>query len=117
MRKDRGWFCLPESRLKASFTPTCKLIMRYKIPAGSKFSDMVIFSRKYNAEELLHTGVVCGISNDADLLDLAKAVIQRCLGKKCFDRDSLKVMKSDMYSDAVSCLTTFHTPESTSSKL
>nr|XP_006812299.1 PREDICTED: uncharacterized protein LOC102805250 [Saccoglossus kowalevskii] len=38
-------------------------------------------------------------------------------GKKCFDRDSLKVMKSDMYSDAVSCLTTFHTPESTSSKL
>ncbi|XP_077992902.1 uncharacterized protein LOC144446930 [Glandiceps talaboti] len=101
MRTKRGWFCLPEVHINRPFKYPMAAILRHKIPAGRLMRDMAILGQQYNSERLFKEGMIDGVADEDKLLDLAKEVAIKSLGKNGFSRSTLQQMKESMYEEVV----------------
>ncbi|XP_070539824.1 uncharacterized protein [Ptychodera flava] len=101
MRTKRGWFCLPEVHINRPFKYPTRILMRHKIPAGPLMRDIVILGKRYTSEELLPTGMLDGVTDESQLLDDAKKLAVKAIGKDGYDRNILQKMKESVYEDVL----------------
>ncbi|XP_070539840.1 uncharacterized protein [Ptychodera flava] len=104
MRTKRGWFCLPEVHINRPFEYPMKVLLRHKIPAGPLMRDIGVLGKRYTSEELLSTGMLDGVTDESQLLDDAKKLAVKAIGKDGYDRDILQKMKESVYEDVVEAL-------------
>ena len=57
--------------------------------------------KRFTAEGALSTGIVQKICNSAELLDVAVKLGQEAVARKVPDRNHLKTLKCDLYSDVL----------------
>ncbi|XP_077983264.1 uncharacterized protein LOC144438110 [Glandiceps talaboti] len=100
MRSRRGWFCVAEIHLNLTIGEASMAVMNRRYPA-SVVREMVQFGKRYIAEELLEVGVVDAVTENAGLLDLAVSMAKDIIGRNCFDREALMVMKENLYCEVL----------------
>ncbi len=73
MRRDRGWFCIPEVDLRMPLHPGLTALIRARLPTTTAH-EAVALGRRYPAEEALGAGVVQQVADEAELLPSAIAL-------------------------------------------
>ncbi|XP_077983488.1 uncharacterized protein LOC144438302 [Glandiceps talaboti] len=101
MRTRRGWWCFPEIQLQLPFRPEMLNFLHNKLPSPSVVRDMLLFGKRYLAEDLVKLGVIDGICEQSGLMEMATNVARNSLGKDGFDRNMLKTMKEDINKDSI----------------
>ncbi|XP_072013241.1 uncharacterized protein [Amphiura filiformis] len=96
MRTNKGWICLPEVQLKLQFSTMMLDIIRYKA-SPQVIRDMLIFGKRYTADEAFKVGLVDAVCEESQLLNCACKLARQCIGKNGLDRAMLKTMKMDLY--------------------
>jgi len=97
MRTDRGWFCLPEIRLKRSFTAGFMELAKVRLPTAERHLAIAL-GKRYTAEEAQKTGIVNEVSTLEKLEKSAISAANRLAGEG-LDRQTLTAIKRDMYYD------------------
>lgn len=80
MRKDRGYFCLPEVDIRIPFTGPMKELIQARLPRLTAHEAMVT-GRRYTAEQALSAGIVEQAHDEADVLPQAIALAKTHAGK------------------------------------
>jgi enoyl-CoA hydratase/carnithine racemase len=94
MRRDRGWFCLPEVDLDLRLHPFLIALIFDRIPTHSAY-EAILTSQRYDSAACLERGIVQSTANFNDLLAEAGRLSQPWQGKS---RVTLGNMKRDMHS-------------------
>lgn len=80
MRRDRGWFCIPEVDLRMPLHPGLTALIRARLPVVTAH-EAIALGRRYPAEEALRAGVVQQVAEEAELLPAAIALAGELAGK------------------------------------
>lgn len=100
MRKDRGFFCLPEADINIPFTPGMSALIRAKldVPAAR---EAMLTARRYGGPEALAARIVDSTEAEKRVLPTAVERAQTLAGKGRF---VVSAIKREMYADAVEAL-------------
>eukprot|EP00057_Strongylocentrotus_purpuratus_P015805 XP_011670279.1 PREDICTED: uncharacterized protein LOC105441120 [Strongylocentrotus purpuratus] len=71
MRKGRGWFCLPETKIKLTFSPITLELIRLKLHRVQTLRDAAIFSKRYTAEEALRADIIDEAVDENQVMEAA----------------------------------------------
>jgi enoyl-CoA hydratase/carnithine racemase len=80
MRKDRGYFCLPEVDIRIPFTKMMSALIQARLSPAVAHESMVT-GRRYSAEEALAAQIVDQTADEADVLPQAVALARKYGGK------------------------------------
>ena len=101
MRRDRGFFVLPEIDAGIPFRPAMVALLRAKLTPGT-LRDAVLTGRRYNAVEARAEGIVDETALEADVLPAALARAAKLAEK---DRATFAAMKLRLYGEVAEALT------------
>jgi Delta3-Delta2-enoyl-CoA isomerase len=93
MRKDRGYFCLPEVDIQIPFTGPMKELIQARLPRLTAHEAMVT-GRRYTAEQAVAREIVEQAHDEADVLPQAIALAKSHAGKA---RATLAAIKRGAY--------------------
>jgi enoyl-CoA hydratase/carnithine racemase len=93
MRRDRGFFCLPELDLGMPMPVGMRSLIRTKLGV-SGYRDTVLTGARVNAEDSVRLGIMDEAADEADVL--ARAV-ERMRPLAAKSRDAMKVLKRGLY--------------------
>jgi len=102
MRRDRGYFCLPEVDIQIPFTPGMSALIRSKLPTPVAV-DAMTTGRRYGGEDALAAGIVTEAADEPDVVPRAVEMVRPLAGK---DAKTLGAIKQRMWADAIHALTT-----------
>ena len=97
MRADRGFFCLPEVDIKIPFTKQMDVLIRARLPRMVAHEAMCT-ARRYGGGEAAARQIVDHAVSETELLPKAIEIAQGLAGK---DRDTMAVIKRQMYADVI----------------
>lgn len=97
MRADRGYFCLPEVDIKIPFTKQMDVLIRARLPKVVAHEAMCT-GRRYGGSEAADRQIVDQAVAETDVLPRAIEIAQDLAEK---DRDTMVVIKRQMYADVV----------------
>ena len=97
MRADRGFFCLPEVDIKIPFTKQMDALIRARLPKVVAHEAMCT-ARRYGGVEAADRQIVDHAVAETDVLPRAIEIAQGLAGK---DRDTIAVVKRQMYADVI----------------
>ncbi|KAH3769046.1 uncharacterized protein LOC127846586 [Dreissena polymorpha] len=97
MRPDRGWLNWPETAIGLRFGEPLLQLARTKIPAGKVQREALLFAKRLSGPEAKDLDLVDHVVEDSKMADVAKEMINKCLGKNGLGRDIVRVMKKDIY--------------------
>ena len=100
MRRDRGWFCLPEIDLGLRFHPFMAALITTKLSEAAA-SEAVLTGRRYTGAEAVDAGIAHKSADEPDVLDVAVAMAVARAGKA---RDVTMGLKQDLYRAALASL-------------
>ncbi|XP_032233212.1 enoyl-CoA delta isomerase 1, peroxisomal isoform X2 [Nematostella vectensis] len=89
MQTSRGWFCLPEIRLRA------------KMPSPRVALDSIIMGKKFTAEQAFEVGLVEGMCTPDKLLSTAIQYGRNMVEGENYDRDHMQQMKANLYEHVI----------------
>jgi len=101
MRRDRGYFCLPEVDIGLPFTPGMSALIRAKLPTRTAI-DAMTTGRRYGGEDALAAAIVTEAADEDDVVPRAVELVRPLAGK---DAGTLGAIKQGMWADAVRALT------------
>lgn len=93
MRRDRGYFCLPEIDLNMSLVPSMQSLVSEKL-SPKVLRDTLFTGARLGAEEALAAGIVDTVVDEAEVMAAAIALTQPMLNK---NRKVLKTIKTDTH--------------------
>jgi enoyl-CoA hydratase/carnithine racemase len=97
MRADQGYFCLPEVDIKIPFTKQMDVLIRARLPKVVAHEAMCT-GRRYGGSEAADRQIVDHAVAETDVLPRAIEIAQGLAGK---DRDTIVVIKRQMYADVI----------------
>ncbi|XP_006819953.1 uncharacterized protein LOC102806100 [Saccoglossus kowalevskii] len=103
MQNNKGWFSLPEVHIHRPFEYPMVKILSHRIPPGKHMRDVGLLGKRYTAAELMPTGLLDGVAEGKQLLDLARTMAAD-LVKIGLNRQTYHAMKLSMYEDLVEAL-------------
>jgi enoyl-CoA hydratase/carnithine racemase len=92
MRRDRGWFCLPEVDLGMRFNAFQLQLIASRLPSAT-IQDATLTGRRYGGDDALAAGIVEVVTDEAALTSTAVALATAWAGK---DRSNVAAMKRDL---------------------
>ncbi|XP_050399216.2 uncharacterized protein LOC126816579 [Patella vulgata] len=101
MTNGRGWISWNEIFIHRRFTSFLLELMRNKLTAGQARNQALIFGKRFTAEEAKDCGIVDAVTEPANVLSESMQFINSVVANKNYDRDFMKVMKSDVYSQVL----------------
>ncbi len=96
MRRDRGYWCLPEVDLGLALTRPMMETVTARLPT-SVIQDAIITGRRYGGEEALARGIVDAVANEEAVLDSAVELAQHMAAK---NRSVIATHKMMMFGDS-----------------
>ncbi|XP_071495456.1 uncharacterized protein [Diadema antillarum] len=96
MKKGRGWFCLPETKIRLKFSYPTLEIIKLKLGRGQTLRDSAIFSKRYGAEEAVRAEIADAAVDETELIDAAIKLGQDIAGDG-LDRDVVAAVKDKLY--------------------
>jgi len=100
MRKDRGFFCLPEVDIQIPFTKTMQALISARLP-GRTAHEACTTGRRYGGDVALERGIIDQAELENDVLPAAVALAKSHAGKH---RGTLAAIKRGMYSHVLASL-------------
>jgi enoyl-CoA hydratase/carnithine racemase len=102
MRRDRGFFCLPEIDLGMGVPLAAGMyaIIEARLP-GPLVHEMLITGRRYGGEEALAKGIVDAAVSEAEVVTAAAELVRGLAGK---DRATMGAIKRGLYRSALEVL-------------
>lgn len=100
MRKDRGFFCLPEVDIKIPFTETMQALIYARLPRRTAH-EACVTGKRYGGELALSCGIVDEVAAEAEVLPRAIALAKSLAGK---DRATVGAIKRNAYRDVLACV-------------
>jgi enoyl-CoA hydratase/carnithine racemase len=97
MRKDRGFFCLPEIDLKLAVPPGLMDLLKAKVSDPAYLRELIIYGNKVGGVEAHKMGVIDGAASSSQVLVESIAMVQGLASK---DKATLKALKIELYSPA-----------------
>jgi enoyl-CoA hydratase/carnithine racemase len=97
MRRDRGWWCMPEVDMPAPLHPGMMALLQARLPARS-LHEALVTGKRYTAEEALALRVVDEVLDEAEVLPRALERAERLAGKA---HAMLGELKRGMYAAAL----------------
>lgn len=104
MRRDRGYWCLPEVDLGMSFTPAMNALIPGLLPSRAAHEAMVT-GRRYTADEAVAAGIVGAAADEADVLPDAIARAQALAGKA---GAAMGTIRTELHAPVIAALTGGH---------
>ncbi|KAK6185321.1 hypothetical protein SNE40_007581 [Patella caerulea] len=101
MTNGRGWISWNEIFIQRRFTSFLLELMRNKLTAGQARNQALIFGKRFTAAEAKDCGIVDAIAEPANVLSESMQFINSIVAKTNYDRNFMKVMKSDVYSQVL----------------
>ncbi len=100
MRKDRGYFCLPEVDIQIPFTPGMSALIAAKVPQPALHAACTT-GKRFGGEEAVAAGIVSAAGSEDEVLKMAIARAAELAGK---DARTLGLIKQGLYGSAVETL-------------
>ncbi|RUS76979.1 hypothetical protein EGW08_015266 [Elysia chlorotica] len=100
-RQDKGWLCFNEVFLNRHFINFHYPLMRSKIGSGRAYTDAIVMGKRYTGPEALDSGLVHAATPMSLLLLESIQLLKSFNGKSGYPRESLHLMKSDVYRDVI----------------
>jgi len=100
MRKDRGFFCLPEADINIPFTPGMSALIRAKLDVPAARESMLT-AKRYDSREALEARIVDAAEGEKRVVPAAIERAQALAGKGRF---VVAAIKREMYAGAVEAL-------------
>ncbi|MEO6989029.1 MAG: enoyl-CoA hydratase/isomerase family protein [Aquihabitans sp.] len=104
MRRDRGYWCLPEVDLGMTFTPAMNAMVPGLLPSRAAHEAMVT-ARRYTAEEALSAGIVDAVADEPDVVPEAIARAQALAGKA---GKAIGTIRTELHAPVIAALTGDH---------
>jgi enoyl-CoA hydratase/carnithine racemase len=96
MRRDRGYWCLPEVDLGLPLTDGMHAVVGTRMPAAT-FADAMVTGRRFTAEEARTGGIVEHVADEGDVVSRAVELAAPMAGK---DRRIIAIHKRLSFGDA-----------------
>eukprot|EP00117_Sycon_ciliatum_P043794 scpid83356/ scgid31662/ Fatty acid oxidation complex subunit alpha; Enoyl-CoA hydratase/3-hydroxybutyryl-CoA epimerase; 3-hydroxyacyl-CoA dehydrogenase len=106
MSSKRGWLSMPEVFLQLPFRPGMLELLRCKVPLTAH-RDFIVLGHRFTAERAKQAGLVDVVTSTSNCQELVQQGVEQGLqlqGGRDMMRDSLAMMKSDMYATASKAL-------------
>ena len=103
MRRDRGYFCLPEVDINVPFTPPMATLIQSRLPNMTAHEAMVT-GKRYPAEEARARQIVDAVADEANVLSDAIALAKTYSGKA---RPTLSAIKRGAYPQMLTAVREF----------
>jgi enoyl-CoA hydratase/carnithine racemase len=100
MRRDRGYFCLPEVDLGIAFTPGMSKLLRARLSAQACHAA-VVGGRRFGGEEASAAGIVDEAPDAEAVLRRARELASEFGGKP---RETLVQIRKTLYADVIAAL-------------
>ena len=100
MRRDRGWFCIPEIDLNMWLAPGMVALLKARLPTLT-FHESIVTGRRYTGPESVEHGIVQQVVADDDVVPTAVDIAGLLTDK---DPTTLQALKRGMYGDVVDLL-------------
>ncbi|KAK3772971.1 hypothetical protein RRG08_036305 [Elysia crispata] len=101
LRQDKGWLCFNEVKINGVFVKCHFPLMRTKIGFGHNYTDAIVLGKRYTGPEALSSGLVHAAPPISLLLIESIHLLKSFSGKSGYPRESLQLMKSDVYRDVI----------------
>ena len=101
MRRDRGFFCLPEVDIRIPFTPGMSALITSKLPTAAAI-DAMTTGRRYGGEDALAAGIITQAVDEQEVVPRAVDIVRPLADK---DATTLGTIKQRMWAHAVEALT------------
>ena len=105
MRRDRGWLCLNEVRLRIRFPPGLCTLLSMKVSQKQTLTDFLVFGKKYTGPDALKNQLVDGVYELSALKDKSIQFVEDVVGNEQFDKAAVRTMKIDLYKSTLSDMT------------
>jgi len=100
MRRDRGYFCVPEVDISIPFTPGMTALLSARLP-GATAHEAMTTGRRYGGEQALAAGIVDEVADEDQLLARA---IERAAALAGKDPTTLGTIKQRLYASTLTAL-------------
>ena len=100
MRKDRGYFCLPEVDIQIPFTKTMQSLIIARLPKRTAH-EACVTGRRYGGDVALERGIVDQVESEAEVLPKAIALAKSYAGKH---PSTLSAIKRGAYAEVLASL-------------
>jgi enoyl-CoA hydratase/carnithine racemase len=100
MRKDRGYWCLPEIDLGIPFRPGMTALIKARLPQPV-FHEALVTGKRFGAADAQRFGIVDSIAAEDAVLDQAMELATAHAGKR---GDTMAEIKRGMYEEALRIL-------------
>lgn len=100
MRRDRGWWCLPEADLGLPLTDGMFALLHARLPSRAA-QEAILTARRYGGAEAARLGLVHEAVDEAEVLPRALAIADELAGK---DRSVTARHKHMLFGDALDVL-------------
>jgi enoyl-CoA hydratase/carnithine racemase len=100
MRRDRGYFCMPEIDMGAPLHPGMTAIIQARLPHQTAH-QVITEGRRYGADEARAAKIVDHVADEAEVVPRAIALAASLAGKA---HPIMRKLKSDMYPRALEAL-------------
>ena len=100
MRRDRGYFCMPEIDMRAPLHPGMTAIIQARLPHQTAH-QVIAEGRRYAADEALAARIVDHVADEADVIPRAVELVAPLAGKA---HQIMSKLKGDMYSGTLEAL-------------
>lgn len=100
MRRDRGYFCVPEVDISIPFTPGMTALLAARLP-GATAHEAMTTGRRYGGEQALAAGIVDEVADEDELLPRA---IERAAALAGKDPTTLGTIKQRLYASTLTAL-------------
>ena len=100
MRRDRGYWCLPEVDLGMPLRPGMNALISARLPKPT-FHEAIVTGRRYPAEAAIAAGIAQASADEADVLAAAVDLAAPHVAKS---RQAMAALKREMYSGALAIL-------------
>lgn len=97
MRKDRGFFCLPEADINIPFTPGMSALIRAKLDVTAA-REAMLTAKRYDSRDALKARIVDAAEGEKRVVPAAVERAQELAAK---GRYVVSAIKREMYSDAI----------------
>jgi enoyl-CoA hydratase/carnithine racemase len=103
MNNSKGFFCLPEIKLKLNFPAALLELAKVRIVKREQRA-VIVLGRRYGGQEAHAAGLVDKVCPPAQLRESAMAAGERLAGPGGLERRTLAALKRDLYRDVVQIL-------------
>jgi enoyl-CoA hydratase/carnithine racemase len=97
MRRDRGFFCLPEVDIQIPFTPAMQALITARLPRKT-MHEVIVTGKRFGGTEALERGIVDHAEAEQDVLPKAIALAKTLIGKH---RPTLAAIKRGAYAEVL----------------